>query len=279
MNKISVAVAQMCSTNVPEENYTKAERYVAKAAEKGAKLIVFPENMNYMGSYVPEIRENIPDDLCCKRMSAAAKKWGMWVNIGSIKEKSEDAHRAYNTSVLFSPEGEIAAVYRKIHLCDMSSRPGSVFRESDNVLPGNEIVVTDTDFGRMGLAICYDMRFPELYRLLALQGAKIICQPSCFGMPTGTAHWEVMLRAIAIHNSCYVLAADQCGTRANGVLSWGNSMIIDPWGTVIAHAGQEREELLVAEIDLEYCDELKSRLGSLTNRREDVYTKKDRHLV
>ena len=122
------------------------------------------------------------------------------------------------------------------------------------------------------MAICYDIRFPELYRLMALQGARIICNPACFLNETGSAHWETLLRAIAIHNNCYVLAPDQCGTRENGKLNWGHSMIIDPWGTVIAEAGQERETLLLAEIDLSYTEELKDRLGSLTNRREDVYT-------
>lgn len=271
MRKMTVAVAQIASSDDFAENYAKAEAMIAEAAEKGARLIVFPENMNRMGAYSPAYREAIPGGECCRRMSAAAKKYGLWVNTGSIKEISNDPYKAYNTAMLYAPDGTMAAKYRKIHLCDMSARPGSRSQESDRILPGSEVVVADTELGKIGMAICYDMRFPELFRLMALQGAKIVCLPASFGMTTGCAHWEVMLRTMAIHNHCYVLASGQCGTTKGGLVRWGHSMIVDPWGTVIAEAGQEREALLTAEIDLDYTDELKDRLGSLTNRREDVY--------
>jgi len=271
MEKLTVAVAQFCAGSDKQANYEKAEAMIADAAKKGARLIVLPENMNYMGPYSPAIREDIPDGECCRRMAAAAQKYGIWVNPGSIKEVSPDLEKSYNTSMLISPEGKLVATYRKLHLCDMVGRPGVVTRESDRNLSGNKIVVADTQLGKIGLAICYDIRFPELHRLLALQGAQIICQPACFQNITGPAHWEVLLRAAAIQNSCYILAANQCGKREDGKFNWGHSMIIDPWGTVIAEAGQEREALLVAEIDLAYAEELKGRLGSLTNRREDVY--------
>lgn len=272
MDKFTVAVAQMRTVSDKQKNYEKAEEMIAQAAAKGAQLIIFPEDMHYIGPYSPDIREQIPGGECCQRLGACAKKHKIWVHCGSIKEVSPDPYKAYNTSILFSSQGEPVSIYRKIHLCDITGAPGVVVRESEKKLPGNEIVVADTELGKIGMAICYDIRFPELFRLLALQGARIICNPACFLSTTGPAHWEPLLRAAAIHNNCYILAPDQCGTREDGTLNWGHSMIIDPWGTVIAEAGQEKETLLLAEIDLGYADELKGRLGSLTNRREDIYS-------
>lgn len=271
MAHITVAVGQLCSGSNKQANYEKAEAMIENAAKRGAQLIVFPENMNYLGPYSPDNRESVPDGEGCRRMAAAAKAHNIWVNLGSMKEISPDPVKSYNTSVLFDPRGQIAAIYRKLHLCDMMGRPGVWTKESDRNLPGSEIVVANTDLGKIGMSICYDIRFPELHRLLALQGVQIICQPACFQNVTGPAHWEVLLRAAAIHNSCYILAAGQCGKREDGKTNWGHSMIIDPWGTVIAEAGQEKEALLVADIDLSYADELSARLGSLHNRREDIY--------
>lgn len=272
MATITVAVAQLSSGSDCRHNYEIARQMVAEAAKKGAKLIVFPENLSYIGPFRTDVCENLSDSETCKVMSAAAKEHGIWINLGSFKEVSGIPEKPYNTSVLLAPDGSIHAIYRKIHLCDMIGRPGVVTKESDHYLPGSQIVVADTELGRIGMSICYDIRFPELNRLMALQGAKIICVPACFQNATGPAHWEVLLRASAIQNNCYILAAGQCGKSEEGKIFWGHSMIIDPWGTVIAEAGQERQTLLVADIDLDYAEELKNRLGSLTNRREDVYT-------
>ncbi|MBE6781959.1 MAG: carbon-nitrogen hydrolase family protein [Ruminococcaceae bacterium] len=271
MGKITVAVAQMASSNIKSKNYEKAEKFIIEAKQKGAKVIVFPENFNYLGKYTPDIREKIPDGEFYKTMSALAKQHNIWTLAGAVKEISEDKFKAYNTSVLFSPDGEAVAKYRKIHLCDMQSEPNTLTTESKTVIAGNQVVAVGTDIGKIGLSICYDIRFPELFRLLTLSGAQIICIPACFGITTGSAHWEILIRSIAVSGSCYVLASNQCSTAKNKEIYWGNSMIVDPWGTVIARADQEREALITGEIDLDYANTLKNRLGSLTNRRQDVY--------
>ncbi len=271
MAPFTVAVAQMTTVSHKQKNLAKAEAMIAEAAQKGAKLIVFPEEMHYMGPYSPDVREEVPDGESCRRLSEAAKKHGIWVHTGTMKETGPDPYKSYNTSILFSPAGEMAAKYRKIHLCDIIGSPGVVNRESDRRMAGDQVVVADTELGKIGLAICYDIRFPELFRLMALQGAQIICLPACFLAATGPDHWEVLLRATAIQNHCYILASDQGGVRENGTRNWGHSMIIDPWGTVIARTGPEQEALLLAQIDLDYATELNERLGSIHNRREDVY--------
>lgn len=274
MHIVTVAVAQTFGTDDIQRNYTRAEEMIAEAADKGARLVVFPEFMNYIGSPNADSFENIPDGEACRRMSAAAKKHHMWVHLGSIYEKTEE--KPYNTSVLFSPEGEINAVYRKLHLADIQLHPKRPpYLESDYVSRGDRIVVADTDFAKIGMAICYDLRFPEMYRLMSDKGASIICNPACFSTITGEGHWEVLLRSIAILNHCYVLASNHCGNKPNGHRLWGHSMIIDPWGTVIAQAGQDKEALLVADIDLDYCETLRKQLGCMTNRRLDMYAIKE----
>ena len=276
MTKFTVAVAQTYCIDDMNANYTRAEEMIAEAASKGARMIVFPEVMNYVGEPTRDSFERIPDGECIRRMSAAAKGNGIWVNIGSIREIDPDDPdgKPFNTSVMISPNGEINAIYRKLHLSDMQTTPNNPpVLESDRINKGERIVVADTELCKIGMSICYDLRFPEMYRLMSEKGAKIICHPSCFNSTTGAAHWEVLLRSIAILNHCYVLASNHCGKKPtkNKPSVWGHSMIIDPWGTVIAEAGQEREALLLAEIDLDYCDELRGRLGCMTNRREDVY--------
>ena len=270
MRKMTVAVAQTLCSNDVQANYEKAERMIAEAAQKGAQLIVFPENMNYVGAADPTKEESVPNGEGCCRMAAAAKKHGMWVNLGSIKEQTDT--KPYNTSVLFTPEGEVQAIYRKIHLCDMQGNPDSKpTRESDHVRKGNEIVVTDIGTCKVGMSICYDMRFPEQFRIMSEKGAQLILHPSCFSMVTGSAHWEILLRSIAVTCHSFVLACNHCGNKPGGSPLWGHSMIIDPWGNIIAQAGWEKEALLVAEIDLELCDEMRNRLGCMPNRRTDLY--------
>jgi predicted amidohydrolase len=274
MSKVTVAVGQMACYNDMEAAYAKAEEMIAEAAQKGARLIVLPEMMNYVGKPNPDSFEFVPQGICCTRMAAAAKKHNIWVNLGSIHELDpEDPEgKPYNTSVIFSPEGVMAGKYRKLHLSDMQASPEKpISRESDRIKAGDRIVTVDTEFARVGMSICYDLRFPEMFRLMSEAGAKIVCLPACFNSTTGAAHWEVLLRSIAVLNHCYVLASNHCGKKYNGNGVWGHSMIIDPWGTPVALAGQEREALLLAEIDLDYCEELRGRLGCMTNRRPDIY--------
>ena len=275
MNKVKVAVAQTYCLDDMEKAYTRAEEMVAEAAASGAKLIVFPEVMNYVGEPDRKSFEYIPEGECCTRLSRAAKEHNIWVHIGSIREINPENPdgKPFNTAAIFSPSGEMVGKYRKIHMSDMKLSPNSdMSRESDRIEAGDEIVVVDTDFAKIGMSICYDLRFPEMFRIMAERGAKIICHPACFNTTTGAAHWDILMRSMAVLNHCYVLASNHCGSKPNGKARvWGHSMIIDPWGTPIAEAGQEREALLVAEIDLDYCEELSYRLGCMPNRRTDVY--------
>ncbi len=174
--------------------------------------------------------------------------------------------RRYNTSVLFAPDGARLAVYRKIHLFDIDL-PGRVtVKESEAKLPGAEVVTAATDLGTVGLSVCYDVRFPELYRRLVYAGATIITIPSAFTFPTGEAHWEVLMRARAIENQCYVLAPAQFGSNVHGFIDYGNSMIVDPWGRVLAR-GADQEGVLVAPIDMEYLERVRRELPALSHAR------------
>ena len=194
-----------------------------------------------------------------------AASLGIHLLAGSFLEKTPEA-RAYNTSLLFSPEGEILAQYRKIHLFDIDI-PGQVsIKESDTKKPGQEVVTCETGVGTVGLSVCYDLRFPELYRQLADNGAELICVPAAFTFPTGAAHWEPLLRARAIENQSYLIAPNQIGKNVHGFADYGNSMIIDPWGKVIARA-PDKECVITAEIDREYVEKIRKELPCLAHRR------------
>ena len=194
-----------------------------------------------------------------------ATQLGVHLLAGSFLEKSNEA-RAYNTSLLISSQGDLLAQYRKIHLFDVDI-PGQVsVRESDSMKPGEEVVVASTPLGTVGLSVCYDLRFPELYRGLSRKGAEIISVPSAFTFPTGAAHWEALLRARAIENQVYIIAPNQIGKNVYGFADYGNSMIIDPWGKIIARA-PDRECFITAEIDLDYLEKVRKELPCLAHQR------------
>ena len=266
----TVALVQMDTQNDKGENVRKACAFIDEAAERGAKLICFPEVMNLIGRNVGEGggREPIPgyttEHLCEK-----AKEHGVYIQGGSVTEALEGEKRSANTSVLISPQGTILASYRKMHMFDITLADGTPFRESDRVKPGDTIVTAETELGVFGLSVCYDVRFPELYRLMALRGAQVIFVPASFTMPTGKDHWEVLLRARAIENGCYIVAAGQIGTKP-AYAAYGNSLVADPWGTVVARARDE-EGLVFAEIDLDYLERVRRQIPSLENRRTDCY--------
>jgi predicted amidohydrolase len=189
---------------------------------------------------------------------------------GSIVERAEDGGKPFNTSVHVGPDGELRAVYRKLHLFDVEVE-GTVYRESDGERPGDEIVLSElADGTSLGLTVCYDLRFPELYRILAVRGARVIAVPSAFTLATTRDHWEVLLRARAIEDQAYLVAPNQVGEHPTGNRSGGRSMIVDPWGLVLARA-PDREAVAVADLDLALQDEVRSRLPSLAHRREDAY--------
>jgi predicted amidohydrolase len=267
MRRFVAAVAQMSSGAERARNVARAADLVRTAAERGAKLVVLPEVFPWRGprDAEPGQAETIPGPTTAA-MADVARAAGVWLVMGSMLEQGPDGGRSWNTSVLLSPAGAIVARYRKIHLFDVEL-PGRVsVRESDARAPGAEVVAAQTELGTIGMSICYDLRFPELYRRLVAQGAELLVMPSAFTFVTGAAHWTVLCRARAIESQCYFLAANQTGPSAHGHLDYGHSMIVDPWGTVLAEA-PEGEGLAVAEIDRDYVSRVRREMPCLDHRR------------
>jgi predicted amidohydrolase len=261
-----VAVCQLNARDDRAANLAAARGLLGRAARAGAELAVLPEYVDYLGPGAGLPKPEPVDGEFAAFFAAAARELGIWVHAGSFHEAGPDADRTYNTSLIFNPGGELAAIYRKIHLYDVEI-PGRVsYHESRSVAPGTEPVVTEIAGVPTGLSICYDLRFPELYRQLAIKGAKLVVVPAAFMMHPGRDHWEVLLRARAIENQCYVVAAGQIGDHDPGRTCFGRSMIIDPWGTVIAQA-PDTTGIVTAEIDLERLEEIRTTLPSLANRR------------
>lgn len=266
MSKQIVAAVQMNSTDNKSENQESARSLVAEAAGRGATLVALPELFNCLGQ--PETivanAESVPGPTS-ELMSELAREHQITLLAGSLGERC-DGDKLYNTSLLFGPAGDLLAKYRKLHLFDIDL-PGEVtFRESDFMGFGDRIAVTDTNVGRLGQATCYDLRFPELFRLLVEQGAEVIGIPSAFAMATGRDHWEVLLRARAIENQCFVIAPNQFGRHGENLQTYGRSMIIDPWGTVLAKA-TDGSGIITAEIDLDQLARVRSQLPCLQHRR------------
>lgn len=266
-----VAAAQMTSTADAARNLSIAENLVAQAAARGAALAALPENFAFLrseGEAVPE--PQALDGAWVGRMADAARRHRIAVLLGSIPERIEGDTRVHNTSVLLGPDGAPIAIYRKIHLFDIDLPGMEHLKESRAVRPGDALVAADlpVDDGsvRIGLTICYDLRFPELYRALVKAGAQILAIPSAFTERTGKDHWEVLLRARAIENLAYVVAPAQVGVHGKGRASHGHALIADPWGAVIAQVA-DGEGLAVAEIDLDRQDRLRRELPALDHVR------------
>jgi deaminated glutathione amidase len=257
----------MSSGSDKRANLERAEALIRLAAKQGARLIVLPEVFAWRGPRGAEsdFAEPIPG-ATTERLAALARELAIHLQAGSVSEKIESERRCYNTALCFAPNGDLVGKYRKIHLFDVEI-PGQVSaRESEARKPGDDTVVVRTEIGAIGLSVCYDLRFPELYRRLVRAGAEILCIPSAFTFPTGAAHWEPLVRARAIENQCYVIAPDQYGTSPNGYRDYGSSMIVDPWGTVIARAS-DGEGVITAEIDLDYLKRVRAELPSLKHAR------------
>ena len=262
------AVVQLTSTSDAEANLKSAEALVRRAASHGAKLICTPENTNYLGPHQEKVRLAEPlSGPTVSRLRELAASTGSHLLIGSINERSDMADRCFNTSVLLGPTGDILAKYRKIHLFDVDVSAEVRFRESDTIVPGDKVVVAETPLGRIGLSICYDLRFPELYAKLVAKGAQLISIPAAFTLHTGKDHWHPLVRARAIETQSYVLAAGQCGTHDDGGLrnSYGHSMIVDPWGHVTAMAS-DGPTIAMAEIDLDRIDVVRNAIPVCSHR-------------
>lgn len=285
--KFRVAAIQMTSTAERDRNLHDAAERLAEAVEGGVELAALPENFAFLRAE----GERIPDpEPPCRTGSAIesspeargrvtgwlrdrAREHRIWILGGTVAERpgaDVDDARVYNTSMLLNPEGTIVACYRKLHLFDVSIRGGPDFQESKTVAAGAAPVLADTPFGPVGLSVCYDLRFPELYRTLTLRGARVLFVPSAFTAHTGKDHWEPLLRARAIENQCYVVAPAQIGRHSPRRASHGHAMIIDPWGTILARA-PDRPGVVFADLDMEYLQEIRRTLPALDHVRKDLF--------
>lgn len=270
MKKFIAAAIQIDSQDNKNQNLTKIEEFIDEAAGRGAKLIGMPEMVNYVGSEEGEFEnaEPIPGPTI-ERLMKKARQHQVWLHCGSIFETIPGEKKLYNTSVLLNPQGEVVAKYRKIHLYDVEVSNGPSVLESRTKKPGTEIVVADTDLAKIGLSICYDMRFPELYRIMTLRGAQVLFVPAEYTLFTGKDHWEPVLRARAIENQCYVIAPGQIGVKPN-FQAYGKTLIIDPWGNVIAKSS-DKEGFITAEIDMELLAKVRNQIPCLKNRKPEAY--------
>jgi predicted amidohydrolase len=264
------AAIQLNSNQDKRRNIERAEQLLRDAAADGAGLAVLPEKFNVLGG---------PDDLrggaepipgpTTDWAAGLARELGLWLVAGSIVERQPGEEKLRNTSVLAGPDGELHATYRKIHLFDVEVG-GTVYRESDAEAPGDEVVVADAGGLELGMAVCYDLRFPELFRIMAVRGARAISLPAAFTVPTGRAHWEILVRARAIENQAFVIAAGQIGRHPPHHESYGHSLIVGPWGELLAQAPDE-ECFIAADLDLDSQGQVREQLPSLANRRPAAY--------
>jgi predicted amidohydrolase len=269
---VRVAAVQLQSTEDMDRNLADADRLTRAAAEDGAELVVLPERLDIRGSAADYAA--LAEPLDGRPVSWArdtARELGIDIVAGSVAERREGHERVANTSVHAGPDGELKAIYRKIHMFDVEVG-GVAYRESEHSEAADEIVLSETAQGLgLGLTICYDLRFPELYRILALRGARIVAIPAAFTRVTGEAHWEILLRARAIENQVFVIAPGQGRLPGPDRDSYGNSMIVDPWGEVLARAGGEGACFVAADLDLARQDEIREKLPSLANRVAAAY--------
>jgi len=278
-NALDVAVLQMNSGEDKSTNVETAQRLIDEAAATGARLVVLPEIWTYLGGDDGNRTnaEPIPGPVTAA-LAAKAQQHGIYLHGGSILEKREGEPKLFNTTVVFDPNGEIVAQYSKIHIFDVVLDGVATYRESNTVKRGEEIVTFDLDGTTIGLAICYDLRFPELFRILRLRGADVIVLPAAFTMTTGKDHWEVLIRARAIENQVYMVSCGQFGADAAGKWCYGRSLIADPWGTVLGTA-PDREHVLTATLDLDYLQKVRRQVPSVENRQADLYRWPDETLV
>jgi predicted amidohydrolase len=267
---LRVAAVQLQSQDDVAQNLAECARLVAVAASEGAKLVVLPENFAYFG----------PEDAKCKlaehlsdpsapiqrALSELAREAGVFLVAGGFPEASEDGNRPFNTALVFAPGGALVGSYRKIHLFDVALQDGTMLAESSCTTPGQSLSTFDIGCFRIGLSICYDLRFPELYRGLVSRGANVLLVPAAFTVHTGKDHWHTLLRARAIESQSYVIAAAQWGKHPRGRTTYGHSLIADPWGSVVAEAS-DRVGVVFADLDISYLEQVRAAVPCLEHRR------------
>ena len=265
VNKIKVAIVQMCSGPDISCNLQQVDDLLARDSDASADFILLPECFARFGGDMTELGHNTQP--VRQWMTSTATKYGAWLVGGSVPFALNSNENCRASCFVYNPQGQELERYDKIHLFDVDVADNTRrYRESDDYSAGKETVVVDMGFARTGLSICYDLRFPELYRLLAEQSASILTVPSAFTHTTGESHWETLLRARAIENQCYVLAANQAGIHPNKRETWGHSMIISPWGDIIAQAEKE-PCVLTAELDLTAISDVRSRMPCVDHRK------------
>lgn len=266
---LTVAQVQMRVTRDKAENIAAACRLIRRAAEQGAEFVMLPEMFccPYENSAFRPYGEE-QDGPAQRALSALAAALGIWIVGGSIPELEEN--RVYNTSFVYDSAGRQVARHRKMHLFDISVEGGQTFRESDTLSPGGEITVFDTPWGMMGLCICFDLRFEELARLMALRGARVIFVPAAFNMTTGPAHWELLFRQRAVDNQLFTVGTSPARSESETYVAWGHSIVCDPWGSVLHQCGAG-EEISITSLDLHRVESVRRQLPILRVRREDIY--------
>lgn len=269
-NSFKIGICQMQVAENKENNITKARFMIGEAAAGGSRLVVLPEMFNcpYASNFFPKYAESFPDGETIKMLSLAAREEGIYLVGGSIPERENGL--IYNTSFVFGPRGELLAKHQKIHLFDVELSGGLSFQESKTLGYGRKITVVETGICTLGVAICYDLRFPELSRLMAVMGAELIVIPAAFNMTTGPAHWEMLLRARAVDNQVFVVGAAPARDKNASYVSYGNSAVVDPWGKIIARA-DDKEEIVYGAIDLTLITKTRRELPLLKHRRGDLY--------
>jgi len=270
MQSFRAAAVQLRAGPDKPINLAAGAEQVRHAAGEGARLVALPELFAWSGPASEEAAqaETVPGP-ASESLGRLARELGIWLVAGSLLERDEPsgAARCFNTCLLFGPDGALAARYRKIHLFDVAIDGAVAARESSTRQPGSEIVHAGTELGSIGLAVCYDLRFPELFRRLAVDGVEIVVMPSAFTAPTGAAHWHTLVRARAIENQCFVVAPNQFGATSHGFDSYGHSIIVDPWGEILAEAGADGPCIVAADLDGERLEQVRRKLPSLEHRR------------
>ena len=269
--KIKIGIIQLCSGQNRDENHSKTKVLMEKAVRQGAQLLALPENFSFMGEGEAKLAaaENLENSPSYRFLQTFAAKHSVAIIGGTIPLKTANG-KVSNTSLVFDEEGQFVARYDKIHLFRLDYDADNTHDESEVVEAGNKVVSVNLLGIKMGLSVCYDLRFPELYRILALTGADIIFVPAAFTVPTGKDHWEILLRARAIENQCYVVAPAQFGVNYSGRTTYGRSMVVGPWGQILAQC-PDREDAIVCEIDLDYLMGIRSKLHALKDIRRSKF--------
>jgi omega-amidase len=268
-----LAICQMNVVNNKRKNIEKAVQMIETAADNGAQMVVLPEMFNcpYVNNKFKEYAESMEDGFSSPTVEAISKvsdQYGLYVIAGSIPELKMG--NLYNTSFIFDKKGKIIAEHRKMHLFDIDIPGGITFKESETLTPGNRITTVETEFCKIGIAICYDVRFPELMRLMTMADVKLIVIPAAFNMTTGPAHWEALMRVRAIDNQVYIAAASPARNEKASYVAYGNSMVVDPWGDILSRAGKD-EEIVYADISISRVEKIRNELPLLSHRRTDIY--------